>query len=191
MVRIITGIFKGRKLRTPLGEDITRPTSERIKGAMFSSIQFDVADRRVLDLFAGSGQLGFEALSRGAASVTFVDAEREVVELVKANAKDLGVFDKCRYAVSDWRNFIRKAEGRDLYDLVFVDPPYAMKCCAEAADRLAEAGLLLPGALVVLESGEEDPTLDAEKIRGYEVVKHTDYGKKTSLTVLIYRGREQ
>ena len=190
MVKIITGIFKGRKLKTPEGQDVTRPTSERIKGAMFSSIQFDIENRRVLDLFAGSGQLGFEAMSRGASSVTFVDAEREVMELVKENARSLGIFDKCRYSVSDWRNFVRKAQGRDSYDLVFIDPPYADACCAEAADCLAWSGILLPGALVILESGEENPTLFADKLSGYEVMKHTEYGKKTALTVLIYRGRE-
>ena len=91
MVRIITGSKKGKKLATLEG-DATRPTSERIKGAMFSSIQFDIEDRRVLDLFAGSGQLGFEALSRGAESVTFVDSERDAMEIVKKNARDLGYF---------------------------------------------------------------------------------------------------
>ena len=88
MVRIITGSKKGKKLITLEG-DATRPTSERIKGAIFSSIQFDVENRRVLDLFAGSGQLGFEALSRGSESVTFVDSERDAMEIVKKNARAL------------------------------------------------------------------------------------------------------
>ena len=184
MVRIITGMAKGKKLLTPEGES-TRPTSERIKGAMFSSIQFDIEHRRVLDLFAGSGQLGLEAMSRGAESVTFVDTDRDAVELVKKNARSIGVFEKCRYAVSDYRNFIRKASGRDKYDLVFIDPPYAMQCCTEALLRLCDADLLLDGAIVVLESGEETVDTEALAARGLECTKSTAYGKKTALHIFI------
>lgn len=188
MVRIITGSAKGKKLITPPGE-ATRPTSDRIKGAMFSSIQFDVENRRVLDLFAGSGQLGLEALSRGAESCTFVDMERDAMEIVKKNAASLGFFDKSRFSVSDYRNFIRKAQNRDKYDLVFIDPPYAMQCCTEAMRRLCEADLLLVGAIVVIESGEETVDTDALSALGYECTKNTSYGKKTALHIFIYRGK--
>ena len=183
MLRIITGSAKGKKLITLEGE-ATRPTSERIKEAIFSSIQFDVSDRRVLDLFAGSGQMGLEALSRGAESVTFVDSEREAMEIVKKNAKTTGFFENCRYAVSDWRNFLRKASGRDTYDLVFIDPPYSMECCAEAARKLAESEIIIRGAIVVLESGTEE--VDCEGLPGYEVIKSTHYGKKTFVNILLY-----
>lgn len=185
MLRIITGTAKGKRIETLEGE-ATRPTSERIKEALFSSIQFDIEDRRVLDLFAGSGQLGLEALSRGAMSASFVDSEREAMEIVKRNARTTGFFDKCRYIVSDWRNYIRKASGKDKYDLVFIDPPYSMECCRDGAVRLAESGLLATGALVVLESGTEE--FDPYEISGFEVLKSTHYGKKTTLTVLLYRG---
>ena len=189
MLRIITGSAKGRKLISLEG-DATRPTSDRIKGAMFSSIQFDIENRRVLDLFAGTGQLGLEAMSRGADSVTFCDMSREAVDVVKENARSLGFFDKCRYSVADYRNFIRKASGRDKYDLVFIDPPYAMECCLDAVKRLSESGLLLEGAILVLESGEE--AMDDETIRslGFEIMKSTNYGKKTSVHIIIYRGNE-
>lgn len=186
MLRIITGSAKGKKLLSLEGE-ATRPTSDRIKGAMFSSIQFDIENRVVLDLFAGTGQLGLEAMSRGAASVTFVDSEREAIDLVKQNARSVGFFEKCRYSVSDWRNFIRKASGRDKYDLVFIDPPYAMQCCTEAVGLLRERELLLPGALIVLESGDEDMSAVAT-LDGFEVIKSTAYGKKTALNILLYRG---
>ena len=95
MIRIITGSAKGKKLLSPEGES-TRPTSDRIKGAMFSAIQFDMEDRRVLDLFAGTGQLGLEALSRGAESCTFVEMDRDVMEIIKKNAKSTGFFEVCR-----------------------------------------------------------------------------------------------
>lgn len=189
MLRIITGSAKGKKLLSLEGE-ATRPTSDRIKGAMFSSIQFDIEDRAVLDLFAGTGQLGLEAMSRGAASVTFVDAEREAMEVVKKNATATGFFQKCRYSVADWRNFIRKASGRDKYDLVFIDPPYSMECCADAARRLADGEVIIPGAILVLESGSEVIDPSSELLRDFEILKSTAYGKKTALTVLIYRPQE-
>lgn len=187
MPRIITGIAKGKKIQTLEG-DTTRPTSDRIKEAVFSSLQFDVEGRRVLDLFAGSGQMGLEALSRGAVSVTFVDLSREAMEIVKTNARTTGFFDKCRYSVSDYRNYIRKAHGKDVYDLVFIDPPYGMECCGEALLRLREAKLLNLGAIVVLESGTEE--LDPTAFSDFEVMKSTHYGKKTFVNILIYRGGE-
>ena len=189
MVRIITGSKKGKKLLTPEG-DATRPTSERIKGAMFSSIQFDIENRRVLDLFAGSGQLGFEALSRGAESVTFVEADRDTMDIIKKNAKSLDLFDVCKFQVADYRNYIRKASGRDKFDLVFIDPPYAMECCKEALVRLADSELIIPGAIIVLESGSEEIDPSSEELADFEAVKSTSYGKKTALNIFIYKGKE-
>ena len=185
MLRIITGKAKGKRIETLEGE-ATRPTSERIKEAVFSSIQFDVENRRVLDLFAGSGQLGLEALSRGAASASFVDSAREAIDIVKRNAVTTGFFEDCRYIVSDWRNYIRKASGRDRYDLVFIDPPYSMECCRDALERLLSAELLERGAIVVLESGTEE--IDTDSLSDFEVIKSTHYGKKTFVNILLYRG---
>lgn len=189
MMRIITGTAKGKRLATLEG-DATRPTSERIKGAIFSSIQFELEGRVVLDLFAGSGQMGLEALSRGADRAVFIDSSREAMEIVKKNARTTGFFERSHFLVSDFRNYIRKASGREKFDLVFIDPPYELKCCSEAAALLAKSGLVIPGALLVLESGEEqiDPT--EERLSCYEVVKVAQYGKKTAVTVLLYKGEE-
>ena len=189
MMRIITGSAKGKKL-VSLEGDATRPTSERIKEAVFSSIQFDVEGRRVLDLFAGSGQMGLEALSRGAAKATFIDLSREAMDIVKQNARTTGFFDVSHFLVSDWRNYIRKASGREQYDLVFVDPPYAMQCCADAAAYLAKTELIIPGAIVVLESGEEEIDLSDPRLSGYRIIKSTHYGKKTFVNILFYEGKE-
>ena len=189
MMRIITGSAKGKKLLSLEGDN-TRPTSERIKEAVFSSIQFDVEGRRVLDLFAGSGQMGLESLSRGAEKATFIDLSREAMEIVKQNAKITGFFDKSHFLVSDWRNYIRKASGREQFDLVFVDPPYAMKCCADAAAYLAKTELIIPGAIVVLESGEEEIDMADPRLSGYSVIKSTHYGKKTFVNILFYDGEE-
>ena len=185
MLRIITGTAKGKKLKTLEGE-ATRPTSERIKEAVFSAIQFDIENRRVLDLFAGCGQLGLEALSRGAASVMFIDSERNAMDVVKENVRTTGFADRSKYLVSDWRNYIRKASGREKFDLVFIDPPYAMECCADAVERLIKADLIAPGAIVVLESGTEDPDFSARD--DIEVIKSTHYGKKTFVNIILYRG---
>ncbi len=187
MVRIITGTKKGRRLETLEG-NMTRPTSERIKGAMFSSIQFDIEHRRVLDLFAGSGQLGLEALSRGAESVMFVDSEREAMEIVKKNAKALDLFSASRFSVADYRNYIRKASDRDKFDLVFIDPPYDMQCCMDALARLKDSGIIIPGAIVVMESGEEIIDADAITDMGFDIIKSTSYGKKTTVNIVLYRG---
>jgi len=185
VLRIITGTAKGKRIETLEGE-ATRPTSERIKEAMFSSIQFDIENRRVLDLFAGSGQLGLEALSRGAAKVSFVDSAREAMDVVKKNAVATGFFNDARYIVSDWRNYIRKAAGRDKYDLVFIDPPYSMECSEDALLRLVAADMLEGGAIVVLESGTED--INLANLSGFDVIKSTHYGKKTFVNILLYRG---
>ena len=144
----------------------------------------------MLDLFAGSGQMGLEALSRGAEKVTFIDLSREAMEIVKQNAKTTGFFDKSHFLVSDWRNYIRKASGGEQFDLVFVDPPYAMECCADAAAYLARTELIIPGAIVVLESGEEEIKLDDPRLSGYKIIKSTHYGKKTFVNILFYEGRE-
>ena len=185
MLKIITGTAKGRVLKTLEGE-ATRPTSERIKEAMFSSIQFDIESRRVLDLFAGCGQLGIEALSRGAESCTFIDSSRDAMEIVKANVAATGFSKMAKYLVSDWRNYIRKASGRDKFDLVFIDPPYALECCVDACRRLADAKLISKGALVVCESGTE--VIDPDSLPDFELTKSRAYGKKTSLNIFIYRG---
>lgn len=185
MMRIITGKAKGKRLLTLEG-NATRPTSERIKGAIFSAIQFDIENRRVLDLFAGSGQMGLEAMSRGAASVTFIDSSRDAVEIVKKNSASTGFFRDCRYLVSDWRNYLRKASGREKYDLVFVDPPYAAGLCMTVLEVLKREEILADGAIVVLESGEEKIDTESAEDLGYEVIKSTAYGKKTAVNIFVY-----
>lgn len=183
MLKIITGTAKGRVLKTLEGE-ATRPTSERIKEAVFSSIQFDIENRRVLDLFAGCGQLGLEALSRGAESCMFIDSSREAMDIIKANVKATGFESVCKYLVSDSRNYIRKASGREVFDLVFIDPPYALQCCADVIRNLIAKDLLADGAIVISESGEE--TLNHEDFPELEVTKSKRYGTKTEINIFLY-----
>lgn len=171
MMRIITGSARGVRLETLEG-NATRPTSERVKGAIFSSLQFELTGRRVLDLFAGSGQMGLEALSRGAHSVTFADSAPEAIAIVKENAKKCGFFDRCRYLISDYRNTIRKAE-KEAYDLVFIDPPYATEAAADALLRLLDSGIVAKGAILVTEAGK--PALLPALPAGLTLRKETRY----------------
>ena len=156
MMRIITGSARGVRLETLMGEDVTRPTAERTKMAVFSAIQFEIEERHVLDLFGGSGQMGLEALSRGAASCMFVDAAEDAIAVIKKNAQKTRLFDRSRFLVSDYRNYLRKARGREKFDLVFLDPPYAMHAIPEALTRLLEGELVSPACIFVCESAEPD-----------------------------------
>lgn len=122
MMRIITGKARGFRLQTLPGEDTTRPTTERVKESIFSTLQFEIEGRAVLDLFAGSGQMGLEALSRGAASAVFVDSSREACEVVRANARGAKLEDGMRIVNSAAQAFCRQTTQR--FDTVFLDPPY-------------------------------------------------------------------
>ena len=110
------------------------------------------------------------------------------MEIIKRNAKALDFFDVCKFQVADYRNYIRKASGRDRFDLVFIDPPYSMECCLESVKRLTDAELIIPGAIIVLESGTETIDTSSEELSDFEIVKSTSYGKKTALNILIYKG---
>jgi 16S rRNA (guanine966-N2)-methyltransferase len=134
-VRIITGIYKGRRLLSVPDKSI-RPATDRVKGSIFNALQNRLAlnGARVLDLFAGSGGLGLEALSRGAGSVTFVDDSRVALDIVRKNALNLDCLDACTLVCDDAFSFVAHEPGE--FDLIFADPPYA-----------SEQTGLLPGAV--------------------------------------------
>ena len=154
-MRVIAGVHGGRRLRAPAGVD-TRPTSDRVREALFSILGDEVEGARVLDLFAGSGALGIEALSRGAAEATFVDAAEAAIRCVRANLEALSLDAHARR--SEAGAFLRWASARGHhYDLVFLDPPYssAARVGAELSTRLPD--VLAPGATVVCESARRQP----------------------------------
>lgn len=189
MMRIITGKAKGVRLATLPG-DATRPTSERVKEAIFSSLQFDLEGRRALDLFAGSGQLGLEALSRGAVSCTFIDAAPEAIAVVKENAKKTGFFSDCKYLISDYRSYLRKAGKGEGFSLIFIDPPYAPDAVADAVLRILAAKVAKPGCLLVCESGSPDLLAKlGDAADKFDVQKEARYGI-THITLLRYKGEE-
>jgi 16S rRNA (guanine(966)-N(2))-methyltransferase RsmD len=154
MMRIITGKARGTKLQTLAGE-ATRPTAERTKEAIFSMINFDIAGARVLDLFAGSGQLGLEALSRGAKYAVFNDSSREAAAIIRANAEKTRLIDSCEVLSTDWQPVLRRFAGRERFELSFLDPPYAGGFLPKVLAKMVEWDLLTDGAVIVCESANE------------------------------------
>lgn len=187
-MRIITGKARGAVLKTLEGER-TRPTAEKVKEAIFSALQFDLEGRSFLDLFAGSGQMGLEALSRGARRAVFIDESREAMEIVKENAKKTGFFADSHFLVSDYRNYLRKAAGKEKFDIVFIDPPYAERIALDAMARVIAADMVKYGTLFVLES-EEDLLADATPDDTvFDVIKAKKYGR-TYVHILRYKKEE-
>ena len=148
-MRIITGSARGKRLQTPSGLH-TRPTTDRVKESVFSALQFEIEGRAVLDLFAGSGQMGLEALSRGATACTFVDSSKDACDVVRTNAKATRLADRARIVNSDAQRFCDGCHER--FDVVFLDPPYAAGLLEGALT--AAARLLNAGGFVVCESDE-------------------------------------
>ncbi|MBE6808959.1 MAG: 16S rRNA (guanine(966)-N(2))-methyltransferase RsmD [Ruminococcaceae bacterium] len=169
-MRVITGSAKGKRLVTPDGRDV-RPTPERVKEGLFSALQFDIEGRRVLDLFTGSGQLGVEALSRGAATATLVDYSAVSVKAAKTNIENCGFCDRVRIIQADYAAFC--AMCNDTFDVVFLDPPY-------------NAGILMPALKAVLplvsDYGfivcEHPPEVEPEQsVGGFSIWRTYRYGK--------------
>ena len=148
-MRVITGKYRGRKLLEPVGKDV-RPTTDQVKEALFNIIQFDVEGRKVLDLFAGTGQLGIEALSRGAAECVFVDSSRDSVRLVQENLRRCGL--TARVVQCDSLGFLRSGEK---FDLVFIDPPYGSGLDAQAMEAVKAFDILSKGGIMICESRPE------------------------------------
>ena len=156
-MRIITGSARSVRLISLEGEEVTRPTGERVKEALFSMIQFDLEGRRVLDLFAGSGQLGLEALSRGAANALLSDVDRNACDVSKKNAQKTKLYEKTRVLNTDYKAVIRGCQGREKFDIVFLDPPYATDMLQDAIDRMVRADILSEGAIICCESNRDTP----------------------------------
>ena len=152
-MRIISGEAKGRTLYAPSGQD-TRPTSDKIRGSLFNIIGSRVQDARVLDLFAGTGALALEALSRGGESAVIVDSSRAALQVIERNAQSVLKEDfeyRARILQLDYRSAIGALEGR-MFDLVFLDPPYRMtEAYGEALTLLYGADMLAPGCLIIME----------------------------------------
>lgn len=175
-MRVITGSARGRRLKEPSNYEI-RPTTDQVKEAMFSIVQFDIEGRRVLDLFGGTGQLGIEAASRGAGSVTIVDSSREAVKLIKDNAAACRL--EVRTVLGDSIGFLERGET---FDLIIIDPPYDSTLAEKALKTIKEIDILSEGGIIICESRRETelPELSAPYFKRREY----RYGK-VKLTVYV------
>ncbi len=151
-MRIISGTARGRKLKEPQGKD-TRPTTDKVKESLFNIIQFELEGRRVLDLFAGTGQLGLEALSRGAEHCTFVDQRRESVTLVKENIKLCRFEERSQVVLGEAQTFLRSC--RERFDVILLDPPYQTNLLEQCVEKIARFDILREHGIIVCESGAE------------------------------------
>lgn len=176
-MRVITGSAKGARLRSLDGNDV-RPTAERVKEAVFSIIHFDIEGRRVLDLFGGCGQLGIEALSRGALCATFVDSSAESVKVINENLKSAHLSDGATVVKKDFSLFL--SSSSDVFDIAFIDPPYHAglydTALSKTAEHMSDYGIIIC----------EHPAVVSlpERVGDFSAVKDYRYGK---IYITMYR----
>ena len=169
-MRIITGSARGRRLTAPQGMDV-RPTAEVTKEAVFSAIHFEVEGARMLDLFAGTGQMGLEAISRGARSVTFVENGRPSLEALRSNIAACGFEQQCRVVAMDAIGFLKLGGGE--YDIAFIDPPYNQGLAQAALPLVAQQ--MAPGGIILCETDRHE---EMPKEAGvFSLIKTRRYGK--------------
>ena len=147
-MRVVSGLAKGTQLKTPDGLD-TRPTTDRIKEAMFSIIQFDLPGAKILDLFGGTGQLGIEALSRGASSAVFIDASPVACKLIRENLKRTKLERNATVLQNDYEKFLKTTAEK--FDIILLDPPYAEKFLENALNLITEIDILQRNGIIVTE----------------------------------------
>ena len=147
-MRVITGKARGITLKPPKGLD-TRPTADRVKEALFSIIQHDITSANVLDLFAGTGQLGIEALSRGAASAVFVDQRAEACNLIKENLNKTHLTENSKTIRSDYVAYLKNCKEK--FDIIFLDPPYAEEFLENSLKMITEIDILQSNGIIVTE----------------------------------------
>ncbi len=153
-MRVTGGIGRGQRLKVPAGNQV-RPTSDKVKQALFNILGERVADALFLDLFAGAGGIGIEALSRGAARVVFVDGSHASFQVLRKNIEQTGFEERSQAVLSKVESFLKKPSG--LFDVVFLDPPYADEM-QPLLDQIAGAGILKPESIVIAEHFKKQPS---------------------------------
>ena len=171
-MRVISGMARGRKLKELQGME-TRPTTDKVKESLFNIIQFDIEGRRALDLFGGTGQLGIEALSRGAGGCTFVDQRREAAALIRENLRLCGLSERARVVQGDALSFL--ASCREKFGLIFLDPPYGTALLEQSLEAIVRFDILSEHGIIICESARETalPALGAP----YRMGREYRYGK--------------
>ena len=179
-MRVITGIAGGRKLKSPEGESV-RPTTDHVKQAMFNILQFDLEGRRILDLFGGTGQLGIEALSRGAREAVFTDSSRTSIQLIRENLKRCGLEGKVLQ--TDALSYLARGEK---FDVIFIDPPYDGGLYQAVLERINAVDNLTEGGIIVCEA--RAGTVLPELAPPYRKLREKRYG---NVKICLYSKNEQ
>lgn len=174
LLRIIAGELKGRKLER-IDTELIRPTSDRVREALFSILGDMVIDSRFLDLFAGSGSVGIEAFSRGAKEVVFVDAGNDSIKVLNSNLQKTNLIEETEIIQADYAATVEKLayQGRK-FDIIFIDPPYKFGIALDAVRKIQEKNLLSKNGVIIVEHGSKD--LIPEKIGIFEIFKEKKYG---------------
>ena len=175
-MRVITGSARGRKLKTLEGDSV-RPTTDKVKESIFNIIQFDIEGRRVLDMFCGCGQLGIEALSRGAASAVFVDISRASIAVTEENLTTTGFRSMSKTVLANSLEYLDRTS--EIFDIAFLDPPYHAGIMDDAIERVAPH--MADGGIIVCETGERE--ILPEDVEGF-TSKRYKYGK---IALTVYR----
>ena len=178
-MRVISGKARGVVLKTPNG-DLTRPTADRVKEAMFSILQFDLPGAAVLDLFGGTGQLGIEALSRGATSAVFVDHREDACKLIRENLRRTKLEDCASVVRSDYASYLRSS--KKLFQIILLDPPYAQDFLENSLKMITEIDILQSGGIIVAEYPAEK-SMEFAFLQQYQA-KEYKYG---NTKLLVFR----
>ncbi|MCQ2450531.1 MAG: 16S rRNA (guanine(966)-N(2))-methyltransferase RsmD [Clostridia bacterium] len=179
-MRVITGLARGKRLITVPGNDLVRPTSEKVKESIFSSIQFDIEGRRILDLFAGSGQMGIEALSRGAESAVFVDSSDVSLGVVRQNLSGTVFEDKAKIVKSDYKTFLSR---ENVFDIAFLDPPYNKGILKEALPLVCK--VMSDYGIIICEHESEE--IMPKAVGDFAIYREYKFGK---IKVTVYKKGE-
>lgn len=180
-MRIIAGDLKGRKIVAPPGSDV-RPTFDKVKEALFSILMEEIYGAKILDLFAGSGNLGLEALSRGAEKVYFCDKSKESIKAINDNIKTCGVGDKSIVLWGDFKVCLGRI--KDEIDIIFLDPPYEENLISAAMEKIEEYGLLSKDGVICCETGKREEL--PEETESFTMFKERRYGN-TFLRFYMYK----
>lgn len=183
-MRVIAGSARRIPLKTLEGMD-TRPTQDRIKETLFNMLQYDLADCTFLDLFAGSGAIGIEALSRGAKSAVFVEQNARAAEIVRENLKATRLDKQAVVMNCDALSALRRLEGKNRFDYIFMDPPYNQELERQMLSYLADSGMIDKQSTIIIEASLET-SFDYLEELGFIIEKNKKY--KTNRHVFVYRG---
>ena len=177
-MRIIAGKNRGTKLYTLDGDDITRPTLDRVKESLFNIIVNHIQDSNVLDLFAGSGSLGLEAISRGAKKTIFCDKSKKAIDIIQKNITKTKVEDKVEIINNDYIDCIFNLNSRNMkFDIIFLDPPYATNYIEKSIELIIEKDLLQDNGIIIIETDEKDRIIEQIKDKKVNIYDIRKYGR--------------